>query len=74
MTNYNLKIISYLLIRREVNMYTMEKNIKNAKNAMIIGTLGIGAIAGYSMLRYAKNSRKPINRAKHFLSKANVFN
>ncbi len=55
-------------------MYTMEKNIKNAKNAMIIGTLGIGAIAGYSMLRYAKNSRKPINRAKHFLSKANVFN
>ncbi|HHT50961.1 MAG TPA: hypothetical protein GXZ78_05770 [Eubacteriaceae bacterium] len=55
-------------------MYVMDRNNKNVKNAMLIGSIGIGAIAGYSMFKYVKNSRKPMNRAKNLLSKANVFN
>jgi hypothetical protein len=63
------------LKKESTNMHNMmDMNNSNVKNAMIIGTIGIGAIAGYSMLRHAKNSRKPLNRAKNMLSKANMFN
>lgn len=54
------------------NMMDMTNN--NVKNAMIIGTIGLGAIAGYSMLRHSRNSKKPLNRARNMLSKANMFN
>lgn len=46
------------------------------KNTMLIGgTIGIGAIATYSMYKRSKNSKRPLNRARNMISKttANMF-
>lgn len=46
----------------------------NMRNKIIGTTIGISAIAGYSMYRYNRNARRPFNRAKNMLSKTtNMF-
>ena len=60
-------------INMDMDTNMMDMNNSNVRNAMIIGSIGIGAIAGYSMLKYAKNSRKPLNRARNMISRSNLF-
>ncbi|RBP41595.1 hypothetical protein [Garciella nitratireducens] len=48
----------------------------NMKNTMLIGsTIGVSAIATYSMYKRSKNNRKPLNKMLNRISKTagNMF-